>query len=226
MYRKRHGRPKKKGQGGAAPAQGGASSGAGPSTLNTRQCKKSPAKPHGKRGDTKTSQGDGLARLTSAVEDWDALVASGKSDVKKMKFAEQRGIEPGTFGRYACGKKGDPKRRKLGAASGRKALLTDNEQQLLVDSIRRRDRGNEGMSMSTDEVIDMVRTIKPGLTHKQAESQVHGLLRRKHSAVLTKKMVVPQATTTKRSAITPEQQYRWHEIIDRHALEFMRVHAL
>ena len=76
--------------------------------------------------------------------------------------------------------------------------------------------------MTTDDAIDAVRTIKPGLNHKQAENQVHNALKRKHSAVLTKKMVVPQSTTTKRSAIVPEQQYRWHELIEKQALDFMR----
>ena len=223
VYRKRPGPPKKKSQSGAAAARGSNSSGASASASAGNGRKISPAKPHGERGKVKTdwSKGDALARLTSAVEDWDALVASGKPHMKRPAFAKSRGIAADTFGRYACGEKGDPKRRKLGAASGRQALLNDDEQQLLVDSIRRRDRGNEGVS--TDGAIDMVRTIKPDLTHKQAESQVHGSLRRKHSAVLTKTMVVPQPTTTKRSATTPDQQYRWHVLIDTHALDFMRT---
>ena len=68
VYRKRPGPPKKKSQSGAAAAQGLDSSSASGSASAGESRKKSPAKPHGKRGNVKTnlSQGDGLARLTSA----------------------------------------------------------------------------------------------------------------------------------------------------------------
>ena len=71
VYRTRPGRPKKKPQGGAAPAQGALEPLASASASNAEQRKKSPAKPHGKRGKTKTNYADpeDLARLTSAVED-------------------------------------------------------------------------------------------------------------------------------------------------------------
>ena len=223
VHRKRLGRPKKKSQSGAAAARGSNSSSASANAASAGQRKKSPTKPHGEQRKTTTNYADpeALARMTSAVQGWDALVESGLPHLKKTDFAKQRGIKPSTFRKYVCGQRGDPKRRKLGAASGKKTLLADDEMQLLVDTIRRRDRGNEGMS--TSDAIDAVRTLKPELSHKQAENQVHNALKRKHSDVLTKRMVVPQATTTKRSQINAAQQYRWHMLIEVAALGFMRA---
>ena len=68
VYRKRPGPPKKNSQSGAAAAQGLNSSSASASASAGESRIISPAKPRGKRGKVKTnlSQGDGLARLTSA----------------------------------------------------------------------------------------------------------------------------------------------------------------
>ena len=68
VLRKRPGRPKKNSQSGAAAAQGLNSSSASASASAGESRIISPAKPRGKRGNVKTnlSQGDGLARLTSA----------------------------------------------------------------------------------------------------------------------------------------------------------------
>ena len=212
VYRKQTGRPKGAASSAAAVAQGSNSSAASASDAGGGGRKKSGAKPYGQRGKVKTgySSGDNLELMTRAVSAWYELVAKGGKHVSMTAFAKLRGIEPGTFRKYACGDK--TKRRKLGASSGRKALVSDADQQLIVDSIRRRDRSNEGVS--TQGAIDMVRTLKPEFTHKMAENQSFNTLKRKNGDVLTARMVVPQNTTTQRCAITVAQQYRWHKLID------------
>ncbi|KAJ1445852.1 hypothetical protein M885DRAFT_548582 [Pelagophyceae sp. CCMP2097] len=82
-------------------------------------------------------------------------------------------------------------RRTLGAGVGKPSIIDQGKQKFLVDVVKRRDRGNDGMS--TAAVVDALgellrqawrRTVRPGF-----KSDLTGIIR-------------AQATTTKRTAIT------------------------
>ena len=103
------------------------------------------------------------------------------------------------------------KRREFGVRCGRSKLLNDTQETFLVDNVRRKDRGNDGMTKS--EIVDMVQDLKPGLNRKSAADAYDRTVKTKHHQVLTG-IVSAQATTTKRSAVTVGQQYRWHTLVE------------
>ena len=67
----------------------------------------------------------------------------------------------------------------------------------------------------------MIQDLKPELSRNQAEQALR-TVRETHAGELTG-IVKAQATTTKRSAVTVTQQYRWHALYDA-ALEKLRAH--
>eukprot|EP00966_Prymnesium_polylepis_P155365 3588403-Prymnesium_polylepis.1 len=90
-------------------------------------------------------------------------------------------------------------------------MLLPDTANFVVDVMRRRDRGNEGMSRR--DGIQMVQDLQPELNSKQAAHQFDRQVRGKHKEELTG-IVKAEATTTKRSAVTVDQQFRWHSCVD------------
>jgi hypothetical protein len=82
-----------------------------------------------------------------------------------------------------------------------------NSQRFVANVIARHDRGNDGKSQS--ESIDLVQDMNPALSRKQSANLFLRTVRPNNKDILTKNNVKAQATTTKRSAITIPQQYRW-----------------
>ena len=86
----------------------------------------------------------------------------------------------------------------------------------MTDVLRRADRGNEGMNRS--KAIETMQELYPERVLSRASCSK--LLTRRilehpdNKGKLKMKPVVVQATTTKRSEITYEQQWRWHTTVD------------
>ena len=119
------------------------------------------------------------------------------------------GIPLKTFRKYATGKLN--KRHKLGGQVGRNTLLSKKECVFFGDVLARADRGDEGKSCS--EAIDLVQEVNQNLTRPQASRQLTDNILRKNEMVKNS-LVKSTATTTIRSAITVEQQFRWFYIYD------------
>ena len=104
----------------------------------------------------------------------------------------------------------DGKRIKLGSGVGKKPLLDSQSNGIIVDVLVRRDRVNQGMGV--DGALGILEEMCPDLTRKQLGRSLRRTVFPATSDRLTKP-VVPQATTTKRSAITVSQRWRWHQVI-------------
>ena len=176
---------------------------------------------------TNWSKGENLKKLTQAVAEWtdgSGRAAPreflGEPELRKPSLAEFAAlvdIPKGTIGNYVTSTEG--KARSLGASSGRSSHLSSDDKLFVADNLRRADRGNDGMS--NQKAIDVVQDLKPALSRSQAETALRAV-RREHSSVLTG-IAKTQATTTKRSAVTVTQQFRWHTLYDS-VLEELRTH--
>ena len=133
-------------------------------------------------------------------------------------FSNVVGVPYDTFKKYAT--KDSDKRRPLGKSAGRAPLIPEAEQQFLADVLARKDRGNDGASRA--EAIDYVIEISPKLTRDQARLHLNRTLLKNHPDQVKPKPKVAQATTTKRSAITVEQQFRRHMTYDSSLDELMK----
>ena len=127
-------------------------------------------------------------------------------DFSVERFARLTEIPYHTLRAYICPNKG--KRRVLGKAAGRTSAIDNESNQFVVDVVRRKDRANEGMNRR--EIGDLLQDLAPHLSAKQAVRKVDSI-RQLHKSELTG-IVSAQASTTKRTAITVEQQYRWHMV--------------
>ena len=162
------------------------------------------------------SKGEALTKLKQAVHDWDSksgmylqldgLQTGLKNDAKLERFARLVGIPYNTFRKYACPDM--DKRREIGSAVGRPAVLDTKADEFIIDVVRRKDRANEGINRG--EMAQLVQDLNPNLSVRSSLSKADRL-RKQHASVLTG-TVSAQASTTKRTAITVEQQYRWHEV--------------
>jgi hypothetical protein len=155
------------------------------------------------------SKGEHLVKLTAAVKEWDAKSERCSKATTATHFAGLVGIPIGTLKNYIQADKA--KRQKLGSGVGNKSLVTTEESGFLVDVIHRHDRGNKGMSNS--DALDALTDLKPDLTRAQARNCFANTIRPAHKEVMTG-IVRAQKTTTKRTAITVTQQWRWHSLID------------
>eukprot|EP00966_Prymnesium_polylepis_P331768 7387342-Prymnesium_polylepis.1 len=157
------------------------------------------------------SIGKPLQQLTTAVDDW--LNKKGtflaEESMTLARFCAIVDIPMPTFKKYVC--KDEAKRQMVGCgvggAHGTGTMLLPDTEQFVVDVLRRRDRANDGLGRRGG--IQLVQDLQPELTAQQAASQFDRNVRAKHKEVLTG-IVKAEATTTKRSAITVAQQYRWH----------------
>jgi len=98
-------------------------------------------------------------------------------------------------------------------------LVSAEKQQVLVDVIRRSDRGNTPKTFP--EIIDTIQDLEP-VSRKQARDAYDRTIKPTHKKVLTG-IIKAQRTTTKRSAITAEQQWRWHAHVDSMRADLIRL---
>lgn len=166
-------------------------------------------KPAAKASRTNWGVGSALKKLTMAVVNWDARPPDEKSSADLKSFAAVADIPYDTFKHYVYADKA--KRRKLGKSTGPPRLVSKEDSALLADVARRRDRANDGMSCA--QLIDALQDLMPALGRKQAENASRRCVRREHASVLTN-IVKAQPSTTKRSAITVQQQWRWFEMVE------------
>lgn len=93
--------------------------------------------------------------------------------------------------------------------SGKEPIIDKNSQQFITDVLVRRDRGNQGLGVAG--AVDILETVLPIYTRKQLQESFRRTVRRSVKKRLTGPVIV-QATTTKRTAITVQQQRRWHKV--------------
>jgi len=167
------------------------------------------------RGKTKTdwSSGEGLAKMTKAIEDWQnktgsyplALAAIAGNKISLTQYATHVGIPPSTLSKHVSGK------IALGAKPGAKPAISEEQQEVLVDVLIRADRANDPKNMK--ELVDIVQVLNPDLSREAASQCYRRTIRPAHSGRVTG-LVTAQPTTTKRSACTVTQQWRWHSLVD------------
>jgi hypothetical protein len=170
-----------------------------------------PAKAPCKR--TNWSKGGHFEKLSRAVNDWlnkDGALLTEKPDMSLWEFARRVAIPMTTMHRYAGP---DASRRQaLGSSAGHPSLVACDTQQAFADVLRRYDRGNDGKNQR--QTVDMLQDLVPALSREQARNVFRKTIRPSYKDVLTN-VVKAQASTTKRSAITVPQQYRWHVCVDK-----------
>jgi hypothetical protein len=141
--------------------------------------------------------------LQQAIDDWLNKTGECEEHHSMREFAALCGIPKGTFSNYVTGNAAN--RNVVGKGVGRPALFTAEDVQVVVDTIKRSDRGHDGMSIP--QVHRMCEALRPDLEHKQVVNAMTRTVRPAQKKQLTGK-VKAQATTTKRSAINIPQQYR------------------
>ena len=156
---------------------------------------------------TNWSSGEGLKRMTEAVDDW---VAKETRDgeclggLSLRQYAARVGIPLATLAKHVPNSKGEV-RTRLGAAHGTAPLLQDHLAKLVAEAVVVHDRANEGMEPA--ECIKMVQDLEPRLSWKQATDKWHRIHEAfKRIGKLTGKCLA-QKTTTKRTAITLQGQW-------------------
>jgi hypothetical protein len=169
-------------------------------------------------------KGEGLARLTKAVNDWvngsDECFRGGSG--KRMPFTDYAATIDIPFNTLRKFISQDGKRLKeLGKSQGRPTLLDEDCSQFVADVVVRCDRGNDGKTPS--ELIDVIEDLKPDLSRKQISDSWNRTGKQRHLDQIKPNPVKAQATTTKRCAITVGQQYRWFKTYDG-AIQFLREH--
>ena len=94
------------------------------------------------------------------------------------------------------------------------SLLDGNQVLFLQEVIVERDNGNN--PMTRHEVIQLITEISQCFDEMRAKNHFDYLIREKKLNLLKRdgKVSTAQATTTKRSAVTAEQQWRWHSMFD------------
>ena len=164
-------------------------------------------------------EGDALLRMQTAVNNWDAKSGTILQDAKEMPlkdYAARVGIPYPTLQKYCNRDEG--KRTVLGSSVGTASLFSDEQQQFAVDVIVRHDRGNDGLNRR--RCIDVLHDLQPGLKRKNVAQSFDRNVRPRHKDELTG-IIHANATTSKRTAITVPQQYRWHSAVDQ-AHAFLR----
>lgn len=101
-----------------------------------------------------------------------------------------------------------------GRVGGRKGHFNEEEAEVLVQTCQRKDRANNGDLLS--DVIAKMMLLKPSLSAKQCrDAWSRTVHKNAHMrGVLKKHLVTAQRTSTARSAITVEQQWRFFHLVD------------
>jgi len=159
-------------------------------------------------------------KIRKAVYDWDNecgdfLIAGslkGEKNKTTMKmFALRVGIPIGTLEKYLHPNKA--KRRVIGDGVGRKLLMNQKEYDFARQVAARKDRANNGMSRR--DMIDLVQELHPELDRSAAYRQVsRHIIPKSINKGYIKRFVKAQPTTSDRTAITMEQQFRWHTLVE------------
>ena len=105
-----------------------------------------------------------------------------------------------------------PPRDEIDAKKEGLTLMTSfvkKHQEIVTDVLVRRDRGNQGLG--TAAAVDILETMIPSESREQLSMLFRCTVWPAVSARLTGP-VVAQATATKRTAITVQQQWRWHTV--------------
>jgi len=154
-------------------------------------------------------------RLEKAVKTWFDTPKSER--MSKNNFAKSVGIPTATLKSYL---EDDLAKRKIpGAYAAHKSTLSAQDQELLIQCIIRRDRANE--AYTRQEIVTLVKRLHPRIKDRKAAGLIWDRIHNANKDRLTGR-VTPQATTTKRSAITFEMMFRWHKLVD-DALRRMRA---
>jgi len=122
-------------------------------------------------------------------------------------FAEYNSIPFSTFQEHVCSDA--EKRIKLGSKVGKKSLIKASTANVVVDTLIRKDRANQGEGVRG--AVDMIEELEPQLNRSQITLAFRRTVRPKFKGRLTNP-VAAQHSTTKRSAITVPQQFRWHRV--------------
>ena len=115
---------------------------------------------------TSYSKGEGLMKMTNAIADW--KVEQLKTPEARMSmhlFAEVHDIPFTTLQTHIT--PNDSKRIKLGSGVGRKPILDDQREAIIVDVLIRKDRANEGASVG--EAVGILEQICPEYSRKQLD---------------------------------------------------------
>jgi hypothetical protein len=163
-----------------------------------------------------------LAKLRKAVDDWNTKAGDWKPTDRLAEFAQRVGIAVGTLSQYVTVAGGQPKLQVGAGSVGRPSYCSEQQQQFVADTIRRADRGNKGKTRQ--QAVDIVQELQPDLDRSQAANVLDKTIRHNHSSELTG-IVKTQETTTKRSAITIEQQWRWHSEVDAALAEQLKLNV-
>jgi hypothetical protein len=152
--------------------------------------------------------------MQCAVEDWDDGKGIDKKGDKLTldQFANLCGIKPDAFQKHACVDRN--KRRALGSQVGRKAKLSTDDQEFIVQLTARCDCANGPGGCK--ETIDAMQNLRPDLSHCQlANHWDHAACQKaRRDGLLKRNTVKAQATTAKRDAMTLSQQRCWHCAVD------------
>jgi hypothetical protein len=131
---------------------------------------------------TNWSAGDARIKMEQASIDWENKTGDCHKDMSFKAFAKMTGIPRATLLMHVHW---DPQKRLgINSSAGRPSVLKPKAQQFVVDFIRRRDRGNDGLTYRA--AVDLVLEVAPLLSRKQAENT----LRR----TILRKMGVPDCT--------------------------------
>ena len=154
-----------------------------------------------------------LQRLRKAVEDWDNKsgplfnhLESGMA-LPMKDYAASVGMPYKTFHAYARAEIG--KRKAMGSSVGKKRVFTDEEEQFVVDVVRRHDRGNDGLN--NRQAVDKLHDLRPDMNRKSVMNTFDRTIRPCRKSELTG-IVKANSTTVKRTAINVPQQWRWHTV--------------
>jgi hypothetical protein len=107
---------------------------------------------------TSYSKGEGLMKMTNAIASW--KVEQLKTPEARMSmhvFAEVHNISFTTLQTQIA--PDDSKRIKLGSGVGKKPILDDQREAIIVDVLMRKDRANEGASV--DEAAEILEQMCP-----------------------------------------------------------------
>ena len=112
------------------------------------------------------------------------------------------------------------------APSKHPPLLTGEQVTFLQEAILSRDNSNN--PMSRHEVVHMISELSQCFDLLKSKNHFDYLIREKRLTQLKRggRVTTAQATTTKRSAITKEQQWRWHLLYDTTFAELKKLNEL
>ena len=99
--------------------------------------------------------------------------------------------------------------RRRSSGQGNLSAVSMPTQRFVVDVIVRMDRANDGMTCP--EIYEMIESLCPHLSREQCKRAFTQSIRPRFKAELSG-IVIAQKSTTKRSAITISQQFRWHKV--------------